>query len=349
MPTPSSHIPASIAAALMSMALLAPSMTAAQQIDGEPDDDLDGEIVDNTEDEDEDDGESSSAFDTFDDMEVTRIAPDQVPDFRPGLPRGTDSRVATDDLPQMLTGEQLEQLSYRVASSTVEIVAVVVPPEPYRPTEMIYRGHAVWISPHTSGDDPKLIATADWLEDADRIYAAGKEIGDQLSRGGLTLGATEPQPIDDFTADRTEFLDRHRDDLVPLQIEEANRHVNLARLSGRDDTEIAAPSRGLILHDMETALPGSIFGFSPGVGNQAIPVGYRDSSELEQAFSFYFTVDFRAILGAPIVDPDGRLIGMTALRHPERPEETLAVPPGAIHAFLDTGRAGGVDPDDDDS
>ncbi len=314
------------------------------------DDDIPDDTIDQTGDDEDDDDEpdpGESAFDSFDDITVERVQPDEVPDFKPGLPEGPTSRMDTSDLPESVSGQRLREVSAHVASSTVEIIAVTTPPQPYRATDMIYRGHALWLSPHESGEEPRLVATADWLEGADQIYAIDGTVGRALSDGGLEIGANDPQPIDDFTADTTDLLERYGDHLVPLQVEEANRHVNLARLTGADDVQIAAPEQGLVLHDVDAVMPAAIFGFSPSTGSSVVPVGYEDSANLELEYSFYFLVNFQAILGAPIVGSNGRLIGITALRHPSEPEHTLAIPPGAIHAFLDTGRATGSDDDDE--
>ena len=311
--------------------------------------DIPDDTVDQTgqdDDDEEQQRDEESPFDSFDDLTVERVQPDEIPDFRPGLPEGPSSRMDTSDLPQSVSGEQLREVSHSVASSTVELVAVVIPEAPYRADPMLYRGHALWISPHRSGQEPQLIATSDWLEDADEIYAVDGTVSQALSEGGLELGGHEPQPLEDFSADAGQLLERYGDRLVALEIEEANRHVNLARLRGAGDTRIATPESGLVLHDMDHALPSAIFGYSPGIGSSVVPVGYRDSEHLERAYSFYFLVDFQAILGAPIVGSNGRLLGMTALRHPSQPEHTLAVPPGAIHSFVGTGRADGSDDDD---
>ncbi len=314
--------------------------------------DEDQDVIDQTGlDDDEDDDAASdhdSPFESFDEVEVTRVSPDEIPDFRPGLPSQAPSRMDASNLPRTLSGSQLERVSSHVAAATVEIIAVQRPPSHYRQTDMIYRGHALWISASRSGDDPELVSTADWISDASELYAVDGDVSQALSKGGLELGGHDPQPLDDVMADRRGLLERHRSDLVELQVEESNRHVNLARLAAAEGEEFAGPETGLILHDMDAVMPGSIFGFSPAVGQTMTPVGYNDSSDLEREYSFYFLVNFRAILGAPIVTAEGRLLAINALRYPEDPKQSLAIPPGAIHAFMQTGRAEGSDGDDDD-
>ncbi len=307
---------------------LAPA-TAQQEI---PPDTIDQTGSD--EDDEDEDRDRRSAFDSFDELSVERVQPGEIPNFKPGLPQGAPSQMSASDLPRSLSGSQLRRISEHVAASTLEIIAVQRPPSPYRSTEMVYRGHALWISASESGENPVLISTADWLEDADRLYAVDGDVSQALSKGGLGLGAHTPQPLSDVMADRSDLLDRYRDQLVPLQLENANRHVNLARLTPDDDQRISAPDKGLVVHDMDTVMPGAIFGYSPSVGATATPVGYNNSEDLEPEYSFYFLVNFRAILGAPILTTGGRLLAISALRYPEDPDFSLAIPPGAIHAFL---------------
>lgn len=336
------HVPYSFAlraiACVLALALSISTATAQEVIP--PD------AIDQTGQDEEDDDEAQTAFDTFDDLKVERVQPGEIPNFKPGLPQGAPSQMSASDLPRSLSGDQLRRVSEHVAASTLEIIAVTRPPSPYRSTEMVYRGHALWISPSQSGDDPVLISTADWLENADRIYAVDGDVSQALSRGGLELGGHSPQPLSDVMADKSELLERFRDDLVPLEVEQANRHVNLVRLSSSDKERISAPSQGLIVHNMDTVMPGAIFGYSPSVGSTVSGVGYEDSSDLEPEYSFYFLVTFGAILGAPIVTTEGHLLAISALRYPEDPDYSLAIPPGAIHAFLNTGRADGESDDE---
>ena len=308
------------------------------------------EVVDEgPEDDDGDDNEESagdSPFQSFDDVTVERVRPDEVPDFKPGLPGGPTSQLDTSELPQAFSGQQMREVTNEVASSTVEILAVETPPQPYQATKMVYRGHALWVSPHRSGEEPVLLSTADWLTDADAIYAVDAAASSALSDGGLAIGDHQSRSIDDVMADAGDFIERYRDHLVALDVDESNVHVNLALLTGADGKRLATPDRGLVLHEMDQVVPGAIFGYSPATGQTITPVGYQNSADLAHELSFYFLVDYQATLGAPIVGTDGQLIGMTALRHPSEPEHTLAIPPGPIHAFLGTGRADG---DDDDS
>lgn len=318
------------AGTLLALALVAPAATSswAQGVDEEDDDEA-----------------SSAAPNTFNDVNVRRVDPSEIPDHRPGLPSPSSRQGDLDELPRTLRDGDLSELTATVSAATVEIVAVQTPPRPYRATPMVYRGHALWISPHRSGEDPVLVTTADWLADADEVYALDGEVSQALSRGGLEAGDTTSQSLDDFTAGDQTLLEEYESALLELDVSGANRHLNLARLVVSDTQRLPTPDKGLILHDMEDVLPGHLFGYSPAVGTEVTPVRYHNSEDLEDAYSFYFLVDFAAILGAPIVGPDGTLLAINALRHPEDGSRSLAIPPGAIHAFLETGRA---DPDSDD-
>lgn len=310
--------------------------------------DLPDDTVDQTGDDEDDQRQpGESAFDSFDDVQVDRVKPDEIPNFQPGLPRGAPSRMDVDDLPRSLSGERMERVTDHVSAATIEIVAVQRPPAPYRATDMVYRGHALWISSHDTGEDPVLVSTADWLEETDEIYAVDGQVSQALSEGGLQLGGHESQPLDDVRADTGDLLERNRSGLVLLDVADSNRHLNLVRLEAADGEDLHRPTYGMVVHPMDAVMPRAIFGFSPAIDSTITPVGYHDAENLETEYSFYFLVTFQAILGAPIVGTDGRLIGISALRYPEDPEQSLAIPPGAIHDFVGTEHVHGDDGGDD--
>lgn len=295
----------------------------------------------------QDRGDSESPFRSFDDITVERITPDELPNFRSDLPTGP-SRLNISDLPRNMSSDEMRRVNAIAQAATIEIVAVQTPPRPYRQTPMLYHGHALWISPERSGEDPILVATADWLQDAEAIYALDSTSGQALLSRGLRQAGdlpriTDSYPLGDFIVNRGDFIEEYEDHLIALTVERLDRHVNLVELSSVD---IVAPETGLIIHDMDVAMPSAIFGYSPTAAATVVPVGYDVGASIHDEFSFYFLTTFQAILGAPIVGSNGHLIGITALRYPPAPEKTLTIPPGAIHYFLDTGRAGVEDDDD---
>ncbi len=315
-------------------ALIVPDEAAAQR-------DIPSDTIDQTGDDDDDDIDpeaGQSAFGSFDEISVQRVRPGDIPQYEAGLPRGASSQMDIDDLPRSLTGSQLKHVTERVSAATIEIVAVQRPPRPYRQTDMIYRGHALWISSDGTGQEPILVATADWIEEAEEIYAVDGQVSRALAEGGLKLGSTESQPLDDFRANAGDLLERNRSNLVRLDVAVADRHVNLARLKPAADETLSPPDQGLVVHPMDSPMPQAIFGFSPAVASTVTPAGYVHSEELEMEYSFYFLVTFQAVLGAPIVGPDGRLLGISALRYPKSPEMSLTIPPGAIASFVSRAR-----------
>ncbi len=297
----------------------------------------DEEIDDQRQEEDDDEeDDEESAFDSFDEITVQRVSPGDIPDFQPGLPDDAPSRLSTDDLPRSLSGSELQRITDHVASATVELVALSTPPAPYRSTPMIWRGHALWIASGDDGSAPHLVTTTDWLADAEKIYAVVGDISQALSEGGLAVGGHRQESLDNFQADPEELIERHRHNLAPLRRETSNPHVNLTTLRPDGEPLLERADYGLLVHSMESPMPDAIFGYSPALGRSLMPTGYAPIDDLEEAYSFYFPVYFQAILGAPIVGTDGRLLGMTALRYPESADLTLTIPPGAIAAFLDS-------------
>lgn len=276
-----------------------------------------------------------SPFRSFDEFTVERIRPEQIPDYRPGLPQGSSTQSLAD-LPRALSSEQMRRVARTAQSTTMQIIAVHTPPKPYRSAPLIYRGHALWTSPHEDGSQPLLITTADWLDEADSIYLFTP---DQDARSApnhdVHLSPAPHQPFQQHSVANQNFIDDHADELTPLFIERADRHFNLAHLAAHDPEQLSPPSKGLILHNMDHTMPGAIFGYSPDLGTTILPLNYI-RRKLDDSLSFYFLTDFSAILGAPILGAEAQLLAISALRHPEKPAWSLAIPPGAIHAFLGT-------------
>lgn len=281
-----------------------------------------------------------SPFRSFEDFTVERIRPENIPDYRPGLPQGS-SRQSIADLPRALSGEQMRRVAQIAATTTVRIIAVHTPPKPYRPIPLIYHGHALWTSPATDGSDPVLLSTAHWLQDADAIYLFEPEQPRQpLSDQDIHLSPTLNVPFHQHTVENQNFLKDHEKDLTLLSIERSDAHFNLAILTNHTREELSPPKKGLILHNMDYSMPATIFGFTPTLGTTLFPISYIHHP-LEDSLSFYFLTDFTAILAAPILSADGELLAISALRHPENAAWSLAIPPGAIHAFLGTPMAKG--------
>ncbi len=322
--------------ALVSCALLVPTQGTTQSLptnvefdEGEIDDQRDLEDED-----DEDDEDRPSSFESFDEVRIERVSPGDIPDFQPGLPDDSPSQLRTEDLPRSLSGSELQRVTDHVASATVELIALSTPPAPFRPTPMVWRGHGLWLATEEDGTDPVLVTTADWLDEAEDVYAVVGDIGHALSEGGLDVGGHRRENLTEMQSDPQELIQRHRDQLAPLRVDQPNRHVNLTTLRPDGQPSVSPPTYGLLVHRMDSPMPDAIFGYSPALGRSLVPTGYSPIDDLDEAYSFYFPIHFQAILGAPVVGTHGRLLGITALRYPENPELTLTIPPGAITAYL---------------
>lgn len=272
---------------------------------------------------------------TFDDVRVERVRPSEIPDFRPGLPRGATQR-SIQDLPRNLTAEELDELARHASARTVVLLASQTPPRPYRQTPMLYEGHGIFVSPHRDGSAPVLITTADWIEDAEQIFIYEGRTPRQHRRDNLPRARQDGERPNETISDGQRFLRQNMDKLVEVQVTRKDRQVNLAALSISDSASVQIPETGFVLHDMDEAMTASLFGFSPLIGTQPVPTRHVSEFQNQEEFSFYFLTNFQAILGAPILDRRGKLLGITALRHPSEQAFTLTIPPGAIHYFMGT-------------
>ncbi len=278
--------------------------------------------------------DEESPFLRFDSHDVERVRPSTLPDIGPLLPSRT-SRRGLDDLPRVMTSDRLRDISTQVNASTVSIYAVHRPPPPYRQTDMVYRGFALWISPGP-GEEPLLIATGDWLDGAEKIYAIGGERRPGGTAAHLDTSSSASIDISEAIVGN-DFLRRYRNQLVELEVKTKDTFVNLVHLVPDESSsrhELDRPEQGFLLHDMDEAMPHSLFGLSSTAGAVS-PVSYEDSQSLPADYSFYFLTTSSAILGAPIVGPEGHLLGMAALPYPPDPQFSLAIPPGGLHYFLD--------------
>lgn len=279
--------------------------------------------------------ESRRGSQPFDSVTVERIRPEALPDYRPGLPEGSGRRNI-DDLPRNLNAADLETLVAAAETHTFILVAIRMPPHPYRQVEMVYRGHAIAVSPHRNGSEPTLITTADWVEGAESLYLFpappnGRGVRDQLPRI-----QSENTAFDATISNGPRFLAQNREHLVEVAVRRSDQHVNLAELVTIDSDPDVLPDTGLVLHDMARAMPERFFGYSPLSTADMLPGRHITSVTLPEAFSFYFLTDIPAILSAPVLSGNGSLVAITALRLPTNNAFTLTIAPGAIHYFLKT-------------
>ena len=271
---------------------------------------------------------------SFENVTVERIRPDQLPDFRPGLPQGIQSR-GLDDLPRALTSGDLDALSATLEEATIPLIAVQMPPRPYRQVEMVYQGHALWIDSGLDDQPPFLITTADWIDQADALFLLPPEPSTSpRRRTQIPTAQLDHTGLGETITDGRRFLQRHTDRLVPVEVLARDPQVNLAHLQILDPDRLSPPSTGLRLHSMEHTLPASLFSYSALQDSTVTPVRVLLDQTIPEEYAFYFLTDTPSILGAPLVGADGRLIAISALRFPLDPTLTLMIPPGALHFFV---------------
>jgi hypothetical protein len=273
----------------------------------------------------------------FDGIKEVRTRPDGAPEA--DLVERPAALLERATLPAPPTEEALRALAAIVAPRTVELVALVMPPQPYRQVPMIYRGHAVWISSKADGGDPILVSSLDWLEGAESIYIIPEDPSlrralptasivslDELTAGGLDMEVFEAK--------------KHR--LSRLKLAATDKWRGLARLAHDGGPALKPPVSGLTILDLQKDQLGLTYGYS--LAASAAPVTTAllpPPADDDPSLQFFFRSPFPAILGAPLVDLQGRLVGLTALRHPGQPRVTLVIPPAACAAFA---RAQQADP-----
>ena len=275
---------------------------------------------------------------SFEDVRIERISPHELSEITPGLGRPQIATAEGADLPRPLNRQELERLRSIASSRTALIMALVMPPRPYRQVPMVYVGHAVWVE-RTAAQPPALISTADWLADAQQIFLIDNATATAMRRHGIPL-ASQPSPgasrpsgdgVEDLLKNDAELL-------IELRAARREPNLNLAHLTFVSDTaaETHRSSQGWPLHATDRPAPPMIFAYSPERPDRIEPVQIHALSTLEDAFQFYLPTTSTAILGAPLFSNSGHLVALNALRHPERGEVGLAVPPGALQHFVES-------------
>ena len=256
-------------------------------------------------------------------VKVERITPDQLPQGR----LDEDPRrvvYQAKRLPRPATEQDLKRLKAVLAPRVVEIIAVRMPAQPYRQEPMYARGHAVWVSSLAEGQSPVLVSTLDWLHDAREIYMVPPHMQDtsdaQLTRSTIV-------PFAQASAERlsARFL-AERERYLPLTLKQPDKWRNLTTLEGAQ----GLPERGLKLMALEDTPLGLLYGYSPLAGAGVVAATLLQSPAKEEALSYYWQTTFQAVLGAPLVDEQGDVIVLNALRHPTQPGLSLAIPAGAL-------------------
>jgi hypothetical protein len=185
------------------------------------------------------------------------------------------------------------------------------------------------------------VTTFHWLKDADAMFVHPSE-----KRREGALPEARRKKIDEMrpNADAVALLRSGK--LIPVELGNPDEHRNLTRLVAHEGDELSR-DRGFALFPIEGQSPSRVYGYSPQMGSALVETSFLQPRNTRKELVFYLQATYPGILGAPLVSADGRLIGITAMRHPYEQDRTLVIPPGAIRAYL-TGVQGLESPKNDD-
>jgi hypothetical protein len=267
----------------------------------------------------------------FEELTIERVSPEDLAD---GVTIEDPTRVIKrpTKLPRPPSDTELAETRARVSKYVVEVVAIHMPPRPYRQVPRIFRGHGVWITP-PGANTPVLITTLDWLEGARELYMlpAGESGPDTRKRSRLPA-TTDTYKLDAMTAGyEAKNFEKHKRKYKPVKLVVGDRHRNLAMLSAPSEH---TPSTGLELFDVENEALSTVYGYSPQRPEQLTAAAILPSQPQEEALSYYFQTSYVGILGAPLLSRDGRVVVINAIHHPEDATRSLAIPPGSLRYFL---------------
>lgn len=259
----------------------------------------------------------------MEEIQVERITPDQLPQGRLNEdPRRVIQRPKR--LPRAPTEEDLKRLGELLKPRVVEVMATYMPPQPYRQVPMLYRGHAIWVSAKEDGADPVLVTTQDWLKGAQEIYMVPPSMARQ---DNAKLGHANIVTLESMGSNKElERFEKNKSKYIPLTLEQPDKWRNLTGLKGAK----GLPGTGLKLLDLANAPVGYLYGYSPIAGGGVVPTTMLQKAPEQEALSYYWQTTYNAVLGAPLVDEDGEVVILNAMRHPSQEGFSLAIPPGAL-------------------
>lgn len=274
----------------------------------------------------------------FDDVTVERVKPHDLPtQSKPGAPTGI--RTRPEDLPRAPTEDTLAATRDKARAATVRVAKVETPPRPYRQEPRVSFGHAVLVEVPGKADrddgskSTALITTLDWLAGADEVFVVPgtlatnhAEKGDWMKVRRRTLRSVTAG------AEGREWYEENKDKLLDVELTQRDQHRNLVTLAS-DGIDAVADAPLKLFPYAEKGLFYA-YGFSPYFGDAIAQTTIAPTHPEKVALSFYFQTSFPAALGAPIVSDDGRLVTITAFRHPDDANVTLAIPTQAIESYL---------------
>jgi hypothetical protein len=269
----------------------------------------------------------------FEEVTVETIRPDGVPTVERAAPDQVILRHA-QRLPSPPDAKTLARLDDLARPLVLALAAVRVPPRPYRPDPMVFKGHAAWLSAHADASAPLLVTTSEWLRDADSIFILPPD-PDQ-PRGGVLNAAVRARfaKFESSTpGQEARDLLARKDGLVELVVVKRDPQRNLALLAPKTRGALTRPARGLALFPFRDQPITHLFGVSPAAAT-LLSNAHLLGRPTNPALQYYLTSSFVALFGAPVVSPDGAALTLTAGLNPDVAGASLVIPPGALSAFV---------------
>ncbi|MGM0557997.1 MAG: hypothetical protein ACQEVA_16550 [Myxococcota bacterium] len=277
--------------------------------------------------------QSTNGIRSFESVRVQRIKPHDLPtQSKPGAPTGI--RTQPEDLPQAPTEDQLKVTRARVRAATIRVAKLQTPARPYRQEPRVSFGHAVRVEvPGTDGDEAAVIASLAWLADADAVYVVPDELATKHAEDKDWMKVRR-RTLRSVTAgaEGREWYEENREKLIEVELEHRDKHRNLVTLAADDLAELLGEPLELFPYDKKGLFYA--YGYSPYFGDAIAQTTIAPSHPDKLALSFYFQSSFPAALGAPIVSDRGKLVTITAFRHPDDANITLTIPTQAIESYL---------------
>lgn len=302
---------------------------AQRERDGESSDEGDG---DGNDEGDEAKGEREWVRE-FDSVDVERIDPS---DFSQTAKPGADTGIRTegDELPEPADEDQLRSTVDQVASQVVQVAAVQTPPSPYRADPMTHFGHAVWVQADEA-KSPALITPLNWLEEADQVFVIPNSIA-RSSRDQSEWQDVHRRSLESVTAGKSnaQWLQDHRDKLVEVEAQRPDEHANLVTLAPANNKELEGPSDEMTIFDVDDEGLFRVYGYTPYFGDSLVSTTIERRHPDRESLAFYWKTTFPAILGAPLVTEDGKLVAINTFRHPQNEDVFLAIPSEAVATYL---------------
>ncbi len=269
----------------------------------------------------------------FEDVTVETVRPDGVPNVERAAPDQVILRHA-QRLPRPPDAKALARLDALARPLVLQLAAIRIPPKPYRPDPMLFKGHAVWLSAHADASSPLLVTTSEWLRDVDSLYVLPND--SKQPRGGVHSAVVRARHVKFAAAtpgDEARDVLSRKDRLVELVVVKRDPQRNLALLAPKTRGALPRPERGLSLFPFRDAPITHLFGVSPAA-SALLTHAHLLGRPTNPALQYYLTSSFVALFGAPVVSAEGSVLTLTAGLNPDAIGASLVVPPGALSSFV---------------